>query len=86
MTGLSRAFFVSLNSNMVYVIGGSLREAEEFIRRRKLSNCLAIDDSEPLRDLEAPEVIITGTFIARRDVQSLYDVFRATYAMRRYMS
>lgn len=86
MTGLSRAFFVSLNSNMVYVIGGSLREAEEFIRRRKLSNCLAIDDSEPLRDLEAPEVIITGTFIARRDVQSLYDVFRAMYAMRRYMS
>jgi len=86
LPGLSRAFFVSLNSNMVYVIGGSLREAEEFIRRRKLSNCLAIDDSEPLRDLEAPEVIITGTFIARRDVQSLYDVFRATYAMRRYMS
>ena len=71
---------------MIFVIGGNLAEAQELIRRRRLVDCVAIDDPEPLRGLEAPEVIVTGTFIARRDVQSFYDMFRATNVKRRFLA
>ena len=61
---------------MPFVIGGNLRQAQELISRKQLADCIAIDDPEALRGLEAPEVILTGTFIARQDVQSFYDVFK----------
>jgi hypothetical protein len=63
---------------MCYVIGGNMREAEDVSRRTRMADCLAIDDPEPLRSINAPEVVITGTFIARRDVQAFYDVFQKT--------
>jgi hypothetical protein len=52
---------------------------------RKLTDGVAIDDPQPLRGLRAPEIIPTGTFIARRDVQSFYDVFRTTHAKHRFV-
>jgi hypothetical protein len=39
-----------------------------------------------LRGLEAPEVILTGTFIARQDVQSFYDMFKQTGATYRFVA
>ena len=71
---------------MTFVIGGNLGQAEEFIRRRRLTDAVAIDDPEPLRASHAPEVIVTGTFIARPDVQAFYDVFRATGAKHRFLA
>jgi len=49
----------------VYVIGGNIREAHEFITRRGLTGCVPVDDAEALRGCTRPEVIVTGTFIAR---------------------
>jgi hypothetical protein len=71
---------------MVYVIGGNLNEAQETIHRRQLTDAVAIDDPQLLRRLNAPEVIVTGTFIARRDVQAFYDVFRQTGATHRFLA
>jgi hypothetical protein len=68
----------------VYVIGGNIREAHEFIMRRGLTGCVPVDDPEALRGCTRPEVIVTGTFIARADVQSFYDVFRETGATHRF--
>ena len=70
---------------MTFVIGGNRSQAEELIRRRRLLDAVVIDDLEPLRGLDAPEVITTGTFIARRDVQAFYDVFRSIGAKHRFL-
>ena len=71
---------------MTFVIGGNRSQAEELIRRRRLTDAVAIDDPEPLRGLDAPDVIVTGTFIARRDVQAFYDVFRAIGVKHRFLA
>ena len=71
---------------MTFVIGGNLGQAEELMRRRRLTDAVAIDDPGPLRGLDAPEIITTGTFIARRDVQAFYDVFRAVGAKHRFLA
>jgi hypothetical protein len=71
---------------MTFVIGGNRSQAEELIRRRRLADAVAIDDPEPLRGLDAPDVIVTGTFIARRDVQAFYDVFRAIGAKHHFLA
>ena len=86
------AFFLGLgievasHERMVYVIGGNLNEAQETIHRRQLTDAVAIDDPQLLRRLNAPEVIVTGTFIARPDVQAFYDVFRKTGATHRFLA
>jgi hypothetical protein len=71
---------------MPFVIGGNIRQARELIARKQLVDCIAIDDPEPLRGLDAPEVILTGTFIARQDVQSFYDMFKQTGATYRFVA
>jgi hypothetical protein len=71
---------------MPFVIGGNLRQAQELIARKQLADCIAIDDPEALRGIEAPEVILTGTFIARQDVQSFYDVFKENGATYRFVA
>ena len=86
------AFFLGLgievasHVRMVYVIGGNLNEAQETIHRRQLTDAVAIDDPQLLRRLNAPQVIVTGTFIARPDVQAFYDVFRKTGAKHRFLA
>jgi hypothetical protein len=71
---------------MPFVIGGNLRQAQELIARKQLADCVAIDDPESLRGAQAPEVILTGTFIARPDVQSFYDMFKQTGATYRFVA
>jgi hypothetical protein len=68
-----------------FVIGGNIREAEDSIRRDQLVDYVPIDDPEQLRGAEAPEVVVTGTFIARADVQAFYDVFKETGANHRFV-
>jgi hypothetical protein len=74
------------HSLMPFVIGGNIRQAQELITRKQLADCIAIDDPEALRDLENPDVILTGTFIARHDVQSFYDMFKQTGATSRFVA
>lgn len=69
---------------MRYVIGGNIREAEDFICRKKLVDHVPIDDPEPLHSIDAPVVVVTGTFIARSDVQAFYDVFKKTHAKHHF--
>ena len=38
-----------------------------------------------LETIDAPEVILTGTFIARADVQAFYDVFKRINAKPDFM-
>jgi hypothetical protein len=71
---------------MRFVIGGNIRQAQELIARKQLTDCVATDDPEALRGLDAPDVILTGTFIARHDVQSFYDVFKQTGATYRFLA
>ena len=71
---------------MPFVIGGTLRQAEELITRKQWTDHVAIDDLEALRGLEAPEVIVTGTFIARQDVQAFYDLFKQIGATYRFVA
>ena len=71
---------------MPFVIGGNIRQAQELITRKQLADSIAIDNPEPLRGLKAPEVILTGTFIARHDVQSFYDMFKQTGATYRFVA
>jgi hypothetical protein len=71
---------------MHFVIGGNIRQAQELIARKQLADCIAIDEPDPLRGLEAPEVILTGTFIARHDVQSFYDMFKQNGATYRFVA
>jgi hypothetical protein len=71
---------------MPFVIGGNLRQAQELIARKQLSDCVAINDAQALRGLRAPEVILTGTFIARHDVQTFYDMFKQTGATYRFIA
>jgi hypothetical protein len=61
---------------MIYVVGGTLAEAQDFVR----GHCgpeerFVIDTPEALRGSDAPYVVTTGTFIARRDVQPFYEIF-----------
>ena len=70
---------------MRYVIGGNIREAEDLIRRRQLADCVPIDRAEMLESIDAPEVILTGTFIARADVQAFYDLFKRINAKPHFM-
>ena len=71
---------------MPFVIGGNIRQAQELISRKQLADCIAIDDPEALRGLENAEVILTGTFIARHDVQSFYDVLKQTGATYHFVA
>jgi hypothetical protein len=71
---------------MAFVIGGNLRQAQELITRKQWADCVAVDDPEALRGLDAPDVILTGTFIARQDVQSFYDMFRQIAATYRFVA
>jgi hypothetical protein len=71
---------------MPIVIGGSLRQAQELIARKQWADYVAIDDADALRDLDAPEVILTGTFIARQDVQTFYNVLKQTGATYRFVA
>jgi hypothetical protein len=71
---------------MRFVIGGNIRQAQELITRKQLKDCVATDEPEALRGLHAPDVILTGTFIARHDVQSFYDVFKQTGATYRFLA
>jgi len=68
-----------------YVIGGNIREAEDLIRRKQLTDCIPVDRAEPLEAINAPEVILTGTFIARADVQAFYDLFKRINAKPHFM-
>jgi len=70
---------------LCFVVGGSIREAEELITRKHLEDCVPIDDPEPLHSVDAPDVVLTGTFIARRDVQAFYDAFKKTQAKPRFV-
>ena len=70
---------------MCYVIGGNMREAEDFIQREQCAHCVPIDDPELLNLIDAPEVVTTGTFIARADVQAFYDVFKKTHAKHHFV-
>ena len=56
---------------MRYVIGGNIREAEDLIRRKQFTDCVPLDRAEMLESIDAPEVILTGTFIARRRAGAL---------------
>jgi hypothetical protein len=71
---------------LCFVVGGSIREAEDLITRKHLDDCVPIDDPEPLHSVDAPDVVLTGTFIARRDVQAFYDVFKKTQAKPRFVA
>ena len=71
---------------MPFVIGGNLRQAQELIARKQLEDCVAADDPQALRGFQTPEVILTGTFIARHDVQAFYDMFRQTGATTRFVA
>jgi len=53
------------------VIGGDFGEAEDLMRRRQLTDCVPIDRAEVMESIDAPEVILTGTFIARRRAGAL---------------
>ena len=75
----------SICFSMPFVIGGTLRQAEELITRKQWTDCVAIDDPEALRAYDAPEVILTGTFIARQDVQTFYDMFKQRGATYRFV-
>jgi hypothetical protein len=68
-----------------YVIGSNIREAEDLIRRKQLIDCIPIDDPKLLESIDGPEVILTGTFIARADVQAFYDVFKRIKAKPHFM-
>jgi hypothetical protein len=68
-----------------FVIGGTIREAEDLILRKQLDDCVPIDDPTPLQSVDAPEVVLTGTFIARRDVQAFYKVFKQTHAKHQFV-
>jgi len=70
---------------MGVVIGGAMREAQELIQRRRLKDATPIDDPEALRGLNAPHVSLTGTFIARADVQAFYDVFKRIHAKHQFV-
>ena len=70
---------------MRYVIGGNIRQAEDLIRRKQLTDCIPVDRAELLEAINAPEVILTGTFIARADVQAFYDVFKRINAKPHFM-
>ena len=70
---------------MRYVIGGNIRQAEDLIRRKQLTDCVPVDGAELLAPIKAPEVILTGTFIARADVQAFYDVFKRINAKPHFM-
>ena len=69
---------------MCYVIGGNMREAEDLIRRKQMVDSLAIDSPEPLQSIDSPDVVTTGTFIARADVQAFYDMFKRTHAKHQF--
>ena len=51
----------------------------------KLTDCIPVDRAELLEAINAPEVILTGTFIARADVQAFYDVFKRINAKPHFM-
>jgi hypothetical protein len=70
---------------LCFVIGGTISEAEDLISRKHLDDCVPIDDPEPLQSIDAPEVVLTGTFIARPDVQAFYDVFKKTRANHQFV-
>jgi hypothetical protein len=70
---------------MRYVVGGNTREAEDLIRRRQLTDCVPLDRAEMLESIDAPEAILTGTFIARADVQAFYDLFKRINAKPHFM-
>ena len=70
---------------MRYVIAGNIREGEDLIRRKQFTDCVPIDHAELLESIDAPEVILTGTFIARADVQAFYDVFKRINAKPHFM-
>ena len=48
--------------------------------RKQLGDAIPIDDPTPLQAVDAPDVVLTGTFIARRDVQSFYAMFKKKLA------
>jgi len=68
-----------------YVIAGNIREGEDLIRRKQFTDCVPIDRAEMLESIDVPEVILTGTFIARADVQAFYDVFKRINAKPHFM-
>lgn len=57
---------------MVYVIGGDLQQAVDYIRRKGLGpgEAIPVDHPERLRELTAPQVVLVGTYIVRPDVQA----------------
>ena len=70
---------------MIYVVGGNLTEAEAFARRCQRGDCVPFDSPEALEGLVTPEVILTGTFIARHDATSFYRALKAVAATYRYV-
>ena len=71
---------------MLYVIGGNLDQARDYIRRKGLAahEATCVDDPERLQGLTAPEVVLTGTYITRSDVQAFEAALARTGADVRY--
>ena len=73
---------------MIYVIGGTLQQAGEYLRRKRLgpADAITLDTPERLRNLQAPHVVLVGTYIARPDFPDFEAALRACGALVRYGS
>jgi hypothetical protein len=68
---------------MLYVIGGNLQQATEYIHRKRV-DARAVNDPAELRELRAPEVVLVGTYITRPDVQAFNAVLESVGASARF--
>jgi hypothetical protein len=65
---------------LLYVIGGNAEQASHYIHANRLNDACVVDEPAQLAKLQAPDVVLVGTYICRRDVQAFEIVFDLTAA------